>query len=247
MSSKNEKLFIVIPAYNEADNIENVVADWYSVVDKVGFGSKLVVIDDGSKDNTYNKLLELKLKYSNLEVLTKENSGHGGTVLYGYNYALKNGADYIFQTDSDGQTLSLEFWDFWKQKEDYPVLIGNRKSRKDGFSRVFVTKVLKLVLFVIFHVVVEDANTPFRLMNRDILSKYISKVPDNFNLSNVLLTLLFVYNKEDVKFIPITFRPRQGGVNSINMKKIFKIGLKAVRDFKDIKKVLKKEKKNEKK
>lgn len=246
MKNSKDNLYIIIPAYNEEENIEEVVKDWIGVVDKIGNSSKLVIVNDGSKDNTEKKLLSLKKKHANLEVITKENSGHGGTVLFGYNYVLKKNANYIFQTDSDGQTIADEFWPFWEQRKDYAVIIGSRKNREDGASRVFVTKVLKFILFLIFHVKVEDANTPFRLMSKKVLKKYIKSVPDNFNLSNVLLSVLFVYNKEKIKFIPITFRPRQGGVNSINMKKISKIGIQAVKDFRKIKKIIKKEKKNEK-
>ena len=54
-----DKLYIVIPAYNEQDNIEEVVKDWYPVVEKTGAESRLVIIDDGSKDATYEKLQEL--------------------------------------------------------------------------------------------------------------------------------------------------------------------------------------------
>ena len=46
------------------------------------------------------------------------------------------------------------------------------------------------------------------------------------------------YNKENIEFLPITFRPRQGGTNSINLKKIIKIGIQAVKDFGTIKKTL---------
>jgi glycosyltransferase involved in cell wall biosynthesis len=174
-----------------------------------------------------------------LEPITKQNSGHGATVLYGYNYALESGADFIFQTDSDGQTEPLEFDSFWQNRNDYCAQIGYRRHREDGASRVSVTKVLKLVLRVIFGVNVTDANTPFRLIERNTLEKYIKYIPENFNLSNVLLTVLLVKNKEKIRFEEITFRPRQGGVNSINFRKIFKIGLQAVRDFRQIKKSLK--------
>ena len=54
-----DKLYIVIPAYNEQDNIEEVVKDWYPVIEKTGEEGRLVIIDDGSKDATYQKLLEL--------------------------------------------------------------------------------------------------------------------------------------------------------------------------------------------
>lgn len=234
-----DKLYIVIPAYNEEENIESVAREWHEVVKKMNVESRLVIINDGSKDHTYERLVELQKELPQLVPLTKPNGGHGATLLYGYEYALKEGADYIFQTDSDGQTLPSEFPSFWKLRSKYDVLIGYRNHREDGFSRVFVTKTLKLVLRMIFHLNITDANTPYRLMKREILQKHIVKVPDKFNLSNVMLTVLFLDAKENVTFIPITFRPRQGGVNSINMKKITKIGIQAVKDFRVIKKQMK--------
>ena len=95
-----DKLYIVIPAYNEQDNIEQVINDWYPVIEKHnGNGqSRLIVIDDGSKDSTYEKLKQCTKTRPLLISITKPNGGHGATVLYGYKYALKNGADYIFQS-----------------------------------------------------------------------------------------------------------------------------------------------------
>lgn len=233
-----DKLYIIIPAYNEEANIELVARDWHEVVAGIGQDSRLVIINDGSKDQTYEKLCALQAELPQLLPVTKENGGHGATVLYGYFYALEHGADYIFQTDSDGQTLASEFQGFWEQRNEKKVLIGYRNHREDGISRIFVTKVLKMVLFLIFGIRVTDANTPYRLMPKKLLQKYIVKVPENFNLSNVMLTVLFLRGKENVQFIPITFRPRQGGVNSINLKKITKIGIQAVKDFRTIKKNL---------
>lgn len=239
---ENDVLYIVMPAYNEQDNIEQVVNDWYPVIEKYGDKKKnrFVVVDDGSKDNTYGILRELARDRPLLQPITKKNSGHGATVLYAYRYALEHGANYIFQTDSDGQTLPSEFDSFWRDRNKYSAIIGHRNHRKDGLSRIFVTKTLKVVLRIIFKVNVVDANTPYRLMNKDILAKYINQVPKDFNLSNVMLTVLFVYNNENIDFRPITFRPRQGGTNSINLKKISKIGKQAVKDFRHIRRGLKK-------
>lgn len=236
-----EKLYIVIPAYNEESNIEQVINDWYPIIEKYNgnMESRLLVIDDGSKDNTYEVLTKLAQSRPLLLPVTKVNSGHGATVLYGYNFALDNGADFIFQTDSDGQTIASEFHQFWEQREQYDMLIGWRNNRADGFARIFVTKVLKFVLNLCFGVNIKDANTPFRLMNAKILKNYIGNVPKDFNLSNVIISVIYAKAKKKVKYIPITFRARQGGVNSINMKKIFVIGKKAIKDFYEINKNIK--------
>ena len=231
-----QSLYIIIPAYNEEENIGQVIEDWYRIVEEYnGEGrSRLVIIDDGSKDNTYNIMKEYAKTRPLFEPITKENSGHGATVLYGYHYAIERNADFIFQTDSDGQTLPEEFPPFWEERDKYAMVIGHRNKREDGISRVFVTKVLRWVIAACFGVTVLDANTPFRLMNKDILKENISLIPENFNLSNVIVSVIYSKKKLPVKYIPITFRPRQGGVNSINLKKIVKIGKRAGVDFRQI-------------
>lgn len=230
---KEDILYIIIPAYNEQDNIKNVINDWYPIIEKYnGNGkSRLVILNDGSKDNTSKIAREQTNSKNLLEIIDKENSGHGATVLYGYNYAISKNTDYIFQTDSDGQTIPSEFEQFWNIRKKYDMIIGNRNKREDGISRIFITKVLKLVIKLSFGVTVTDANTPFRLMSKKSLEDCKSVIPKDFNLSNVILSIAYIKKGYNVKYIPITFRPRQGGENSINVKKIFGIGKKALKDF----------------
>ena len=228
-----DKLYIVVPAYNESANIRQLVNDWYPIIEKYHGDqeSRLVVIDDGSKDNTYHLLSELAKERPLLQPITKPNGGHGETVLYGYRYAIENNADYVFQTDSDGQTDPNEFHQFWENRKNYDAIIGKRLVRGDGAQRKFVENTVCFLLKIIFGVKVSDANAPYRLMKTSLVKKYIYKLPKDFNIPNIMFTTYFVYFHEKVKFIEITFKPRQGGVNSINVKKIIKIGCKAVGDF----------------
>ena len=228
-------LYIVIPAYNESENILEVINGWYPIVEKVGNeDSRLVVIDDGSKDDTYKILKLLAADYNKLIALTKPNSGHGGTVLYGYRYAIEHGADWVFQTDSDGQTNPDEFDGFWEKRHEYDAILGNREERGDGKDRKFIENVVCALLLWIFGVRVKDANAPFRLMKSELVDKYIGKLPKDFNIPNIMFTTYFVYNNEKVLFLPISFKPREKGTNSINFKKIVKIGIKAVGDFRKL-------------
>ena len=226
-----QKLYIIIPAYNEAPNIQAVINAWHPVAVAAGPASKLVVIDDGSKDATYQIAVGLKEKYPQMEVVTKLNSGHGPTCLFGYRYAIESGAEYVFQTDSDGQTDPAEFRLFWEQREGHNFIIGTRCSRQDGIARKFVTNILRLVLLAIAGVDVRDANTPYRLMNARVLARYLEHIPADFFLGNALLSTMAVKRHDSVKWLPITFKPRQGGENSLNMKRIVRIGLKAVWEF----------------
>ena len=233
-----DRLYIVIPAYNERETIRDVINQWYPVAEKTGPESRLVIVNDGSRDNTYEIVKECAKGMPQLVPLTKANGGHGAAVLFAYHYALEQGADFIFQTDSDGQTLPEEFPPFWELRNDYDMVIGHRSHRQDGFARVLVTKVLKLTLRICFGVSATDANTPYRLMNAETLRKNIDLIPADFNLSNVILSVIYEKKKLRVKYLPITFRPRQGGVNSINIPKIFGIGVQALKDFRAINKKL---------
>lgn len=233
----HDSLYVIIPAYNESDTITAVIDEWYKVVENTNNNnSRLVVINDGSKDNTLQILQKAATTRPQLTVLDKPNGGHGSTVLYGYEYALKHNADFIFQTDSDGQTLASEFSQLWNQRHNFDVQFGFRKKREDGAARWVVTKTLRMIIYSIFHTWVTDANTPYRLMRADVLREAIKYVPLNYNLPNVILSVYFIKFHFKYRFVRITFRPRQGGVNSINIKSISKIGTNALSDFYNIKK-----------
>lgn len=233
-----DKLYIVIPAYNEQETIEDIVRKWYPNVLLGGEGSKLLVIDDGSRDDTGAKLDALKAEFPLLDVRHKQNSGHGPSILAGYKYAIAEGADYIFQTDSDGQTEPSEFPGFWEKRRIYEMIVGYRKGREDGFGRIVVTRVLRALILLTFHVYVKDANTPFRLMKASVLEKEIKYVPRDFFLTNVLISVIFTKRRYRIKYLPITFRPRQGGTNSIDLRKITGIGLQSVRDFVSLNRII---------
>lgn len=228
-------LYIVIPAYNEEQMIQAVVEEWYPLIDKIGEGSKLVIADSGSDDRTHSILVRLQGVYPRLEVLSDTGKEHGPKLIAMYNYAILHKADWVFQTDSDGQTTAAEFQRFWDKRNSYDAIFGQRKHRGDGWIRDFVEKVVCVLLKLYFGVKVPDANAPYRLMRTATLAKYMPRFSLEYNLPNIMITTFFTYYKEKVEFIPITFKPRQGGVNSIDLAKICGIGWHALADFRNFK------------
>ena len=235
-----DTLYIVMPAYNEEANIESVVKQWYPILQDKSEDSRLVIADSGSKDKTHEILERLKATdYPKLHILSTTNQYHGPKVIALYDYAIKNGADYIFQTDSDGQTNPAEFSAFWDEREDYVGIFGNRTVRGDGKDRAFVEDVVCILLKMYFSVNIPDANAPFRLMKTDTVKKYLYKMQSDYELPNIMITTFFAKNKETIKFEEISFKPRQAGTNSINIPRIVKIGWKALGDFRSFKKDMK--------
>lgn len=234
-----DTLYVVMPAYNEEENIRDSVLAWYSVLEGKNENSRLVVADSGSSDGTHDILLKLKEEYPQIEVLSDTGKYHGPKVIALYDYAIKNGADYVFQTDSDGQTDPKEFAAFWDMRKQFDGIFGQRNERGDGKSRAFVEQVVCFLLKLYFGVKVPDANAPFWLMNTQVLKKYLYKLSPDYNLPNIMITTYFVHYGEKTTFRCISFKPRQGGVNSINIPKIVKIGWAALGDFRRFKKEMK--------
>lgn len=85
-----------------------------------------------------------------------------------------------------------------------------------------------------FSLNIPDANASFRLMKAFVVNKYINRLPEDYNLPNIMMTTYFVYYNERRCFQTISFKPRRG--NSINIPKIVRIGLEALHDFRRFKK-----------
>lgn len=226
-----DSLYVVMPAYNEEANIESVVRQWYPILLGKDEKSRLIIADAGSNDRTHEILLGLQNQYPQLEILTDSDKQHGPKVIALYCKAIEDQIDYVFQTDSDGQTNPAEFGAFWGERAYYDGIFGNRTVRGDGKFRAFVERIVCMLVKHYFKVRIPDANAPFRLMKVATVAKYIDRLPRDYNIPNIMITTCFVRYHEKHCFREISFKPRQGGKNSINIRKIVKIGWKALTDF----------------
>ena len=224
-------LYLVIPAYNEEANIANVILSWHKALcEALGDEPfRILVNDSGSSDSTHKILQSLNLK--ELQIISNTHKAHGPKLIALYNSAINDNAEWVFQTDSDGQTNPSEFRAFWELRNEYDIILGYRKIRGDGKFRKFVENVVCALLWIFFGVRVRDANAPFRLMKVSILAKYMPNFALDFNLPNIILTAFFAKNNEKMCFREISFQARNAGKNSINFWRIFKIGCKALVDF----------------
>lgn len=220
-SPATPELMVVMPVYNEQASIKKVVTEWFSELENWVENFTFLIIDDGSRDNTIGILSKLKLLYGDrLEILTRENRGHGQSCLQGYQIACDRGVPYVFQIDSDGQCDPQYFFRFWRARENFDVIYGFRKSRDDGFRRVIASIVLKMTLLLSQGVHCIDSNVPYRLMKTRAIAPFISKIPRTFFLANVGLAVL-LRKHPDIKQgqVRIHFRERYGGEPSVAFAK----------------------------
>jgi len=236
MNDQSPQLAIVMPVYNEEANIRNVLEEWFPVLDEQGISYCFVPLNDGSKDGTLDVLKEMAAQHpEKIAWIDKPNSGHGRTCRVGYERALEMGALWILQIDSDGQCDPAYFSEFWRQREEADCVFGFGSVRDDGLARKVISRICTLLTTLVAGVAVRDGNVPYRLMCREALEKGLSQVPADFDIQNVALTVALKRLPElRWKYVPIRFRDRQGGSNSINIPKIAKMGWNMLRELRRV-------------
>ena len=171
MSDPTKKsVALVIPAYNEGKVIAGVVKDLAATFAKSSYNYRIVVVDDGSKDNT----AEEAAKAGAYVVRHILNSGTGSATATGLSYAYQNGFDIATTSDADGQHDPKDVLSGVEilAKSDVDLLIGSRLINNDGMSRVKVlgNRGLSFITYVLFGINVTDSQSGLRVFSRHALS-----------------------------------------------------------------------------
>lgn len=220
-----------MPVYNEEEAIDFVVKEWINALEKLSLNYTLCILNDGSKDSTLVQLQRLAKAHPTLHIIDKPNSGHGQTCIYGYKYALKQGADWIFQIDSDGQCDPQFFPQILAQTEKHQCIYGVRRTRDDGTQRIIVSHFVTLFVFVATGQWLRDPNVPYRMIHADAMRQFVNDVPQDFHLANIYVTVRS--NKvSKIKWVPIHFRDRMGGTASVKTFSFVKHGFKLFKQLK---------------
>ncbi len=225
-----KELAIIIPVYNEEIEIENVIKDWSKVLPQEKFD--LILINDGSKDNTLSIILKQKKLIKNLILLDQKNQGHGKTICDGYIYASEKDYKFIFQTDSDGQFFSSDFSKIWenRKKNDHDIILGERYKRNDPLLRIFLSKViLRTLLKVFFKKNINDPNIPYRLINSNFMRDFLTINPSRFIAPNIIMSI----HAKKIFFTKVKHAKRMHGEIKWPLKKLFKFGISLFKDLKD--------------
>ncbi len=209
------KKLIIIPAYNESENILNTV----KVIQEDAPDFDYVVINDCSRDNTLELMKENNINYVNLPV----NLGIGGAVQTGYKYALENDYDVAVQVDGDGQhdPKYLKVLVDALEKNDADMVIGSRFINNEGFQSTFMRRVGIVYFTRLIHLLtgktITDPTSGFRMCNRKVIELFSKDYPRDYPEPESIVALL--KRKMNVMEVPVQMKERQGGVSSINASK----------------------------
>jgi len=229
----------VIPIYNEAGTIPSVFEEWTNEFKKLGIDYQFLLINDGSSDGTLEVLKKMEESDSeHIVIVDKANSGHGRTCRLGYSAAVNaETVEWVLQIDSDGQCDPSYFSEFWANRQEADCVFGRRIQRDDGKARMMTSKICKLGATLLGGRDMVDPNVPFRLIRKEILADVLKLIPASFDIHNVAITFKL---KQTLgirwQYVPIRFRDRQGGSNSINLLNVAHLGTSMLFDLAKLKK-----------
>jgi len=232
-------LAVVIPIYNEEATIEAVVAEWTQKFQDLSIDYQFILINDGSSDGTLTTLQRMeKSDPQHLIIVDKANAGHGRTCRLGYSAAVEAPCvEWILQIDSDGQCDPTYFSQFWSKRDQADCVFGRRIKRDDGRVRALTSKICKFGATLLGGRDMVDPNVPFRLIRRDALADVLKMIPASFDIHNVAITFkLKQLMSIRWEYVPIRFRDRQGGSNSINLLNVAHLGTSMLFDLAKLKK-----------
>ncbi len=216
-----KKVLIVIPAYNEEENIQTVINEVFETNDMVD----VVVINDGSKDETLEKAKKTKAKVIDLP----NNLGIGGAVQTGMLYAKKNQYDIAVQLDGDGQHDPKYISQMvQKVEEGYDMVIGSRFVQKTGYQQTFFRmlgiNITSLLIKQITGVKIHDTTSGFRAVNKEIIEEFARQYP--YDYPEPETNMKMILRKKKIIEMPVEMRKRMAGKSFITPVKSVKYMVK---------------------
>lgn len=212
------KVLVIIPAYNEAENIVKTVTEVTTLTDY-----DYVVIDDCSKDDTYKICLENNFNVIHLPI----NYGLASGVQIGMKYALENGYDAAIQFDGDGQHDASYINKMVKELEENDIVIGSRfvTEKKPISPRMLGSRLLTLLIKIVTGKKINDPTSGMRMLSRDVMYEYAN----NMNYPPEPDTLVYMLKKgKNIKEVQVEMRDREFGESYLNPMRSLKYMLEMI-------------------
>lgn len=212
---RKSKVLIIIPAYNEAENLEKVVDTLISFYPQYDY----IIVNDGSTDYTAEVCRRRGYQVLHLPI----NMGIGGAVQTGYCYALDRGYEYAVQIDGDGQHDVAFLQDMLAsmEQEGADCMIGSRFVEKEGFQSSHLRRTgitfLSVLGWLLTGVRVRDITSGYRLVNRRFIEIFAKDYPADYPEPEAMVITAVHGGK--IREYPVIMRERENGTSSITMKK----------------------------
>jgi dolichol-phosphate mannosyltransferase len=219
---------IILPTYNERENLESFVEALEDVFDSNGLSGRILVVDDGSPDGTGKIADRLAERLSNLSVLHRPRKmGLGTAYITGFKQALASDTRYIFEMDSDFSHDPGYVPRFLEAVKDADLVLGSRyvpggRVENWGFSRRLISRGGGLYARLVLGIPVNDLTGGLKCFRREVLESIdLDSVSSHGYGFQIELTYRAVRKGFRVKEIPITFSDRRLGESKMSKRIVF--------------------------
>ncbi|WP_103071106.1 glycosyltransferase family 2 protein [Aquimarina sediminis] len=223
----SNNLTIVIPAFNEEASLSLFFPEVILHCENKGYS--LIVVNDGSSDNTLEVLNEFENKspFNFTIVSHKVNRGYGGAIKSGIDVCK---TEYVITIDADGQHY-LEDIDKLLDRiieTDADLVVGSRKGQSSAsVFRGVGKRIIRLVAKMLMKLSIYDINSGMKIYNTELVKKYLKLTPDTMSFSDII-TLTFVSNRHLVIEEPIRIKERLKGKSTIGVRTAFETVMEIV-------------------
>jgi len=218
------KKIVVIPTYNEAENIISLIEELHKVVDDL----HILVVDDNSPDGTAVLVKSLMAVDNRIHIIERPvKNGLGTAYCKGFAWALENGFDVILEMDADFSHNPDVIPNMIKEIENYDLVIGSRYITGVNvvnwpLSRLILSYGANLYTRIITGMPVKDATGGFKCFRAEVLRKIdLTKVKSNGYGFQIEMNFRLWKKGARIKEIPIIFIDRRSGVSKMNKKIIY--------------------------
>ncbi|MCF8145556.1 MAG: glycosyltransferase family 2 protein [Deltaproteobacteria bacterium] len=212
-------LSVFFPCFNEALNIEDLVLEATEILDNLVQEYEILIINDGSTDNTGLVTEKLAVKHKNVRVIHhQKNRGYGAALISGFS---SSAHEWIFFTDGDHQFHMHEIEMLLKEIDHYDLILGFRKKRQDPWHRTLYAWSWNRLVRILFSLKIRDLNCAFKLIRKKALEG-ISLNSSGATISTELLVKMKLSGAH-IKQVGVSHIPRRFGTQTgSNLKVILK-------------------------
>jgi glycosyltransferase involved in cell wall biosynthesis len=205
------RVSVVIPAYNEGDNLAALLAELSPPLESLGAPYEIVLVDDGSTDGTREALVALQARNPALRVVRfRENAGQSAAFLAGFEAAR---GEIVVTLDADLQNNPADIPELLRRLEGHDVVLGVRARRRDSFLRRASSRVANRVRRAATGDGLADVGCSLKAFRRECLLDL-----PRFNGVHRFFGTLVVWKGCRVVEVPVDHRPRRAGVAKYNLR-----------------------------
>ena len=215
------KVIVIIPTYNEADNIGKII----DLINNLNLNLDILVIDDNSPDGTKNIVNKLRENFSNLFLINQDKkNGLGTAYKIGFKWAIENQYDKIIQIDADLSHDPQSIPSLISESEKYDLVIGSRYINGINvinwpMSRLLLSYFANKYVKFFTRLRINDSTSGYKCINTRVLKKInLDKVQSEGYSFQIEINFLAVVKKFTIKEIPITFTERVFGKSKMSKK-----------------------------